>query len=133
MGAWGHTTFENDAACDWIVELENSENPREFLKDSLTLDELNEDYLDADVACFALAACETIAALNGRPGEDLPDELLDWIEEHKSLNVADLRIDCREIISRIVAPNSELKELWAENDEWYAEWKLSLRDLRKRI
>lgn len=133
MGAWGVETFENDTACDWIEELRNADDPREFLADSLTLDDQNEDYLDADVACFALAACETVAALNGRPGDDLPDELLEWVAAHESLDVADLRPDCRAIIARVMADNSELKSLWAENKADYPQWRQSVRALRKRV
>jgi hypothetical protein len=68
MGTWGVRAFENDTACDWAYGLEGTEDLTHV---EAALDQVlaaGEEYLDADVACDALAACEVLARLQGRPG-----------------------------------------------------------------
>ena len=37
------------------------------------------------------------------------------------------------LIDRVLASQSELNELWEENDEEYPEWKAGVLELRKRL
>ncbi|GAA3354523.1 hypothetical protein GCM10020366_11480 [Saccharopolyspora gregorii] len=60
MAAWGTKTFEEDTANDWIQELIDSDEPREFLVDSLSTDS---GYVEADQGSTILAAGETLIAL----------------------------------------------------------------------
>jgi hypothetical protein len=78
MGAWGKGPFQNDMALDWVYELE--EKGRACLVD--TFDEcarFADEYVDADLASYVLAAAEVVAAQLGRPRLDLPEEVRTWV------------------------------------------------------
>ncbi len=124
MGAWSEETFGNDTACDWAGDF--LETPGLEIV-SRTLDEvLNEnDYLDSDVACEALAACEVIARLKGNWGlrDAYSEELDEWIEKNSQTIPPELITKADKAIARIVDKDSELMELWDEggrNDTWHA-------------
>ena len=57
MGAWSEETFGNDTACDWIYGfLEEPGMAKVNQNLEVVLGE--DDYVDSDAACEALAACE---------------------------------------------------------------------------
>jgi hypothetical protein len=64
MGAWRVLALDND----WAYGLDDVEN---LSLVELALDQVvdvGDDYLDQDIACNALAACEVLARLRGEPG-----------------------------------------------------------------
>jgi hypothetical protein len=69
LGAWGTRNFENDAALDWAGDFAG--------RQELRLLPLAFERRSADPDA-ALAAAEVVAALHGRPAEDLPSSLTDW-------------------------------------------------------
>lgn len=120
MGAWGHNTFENDAALDWVIGLADNQELA-FLRDSL------EDGIDEDV----LAAAEVIAALRGRPGEGLPEDVTEWVSLHPFEVPDDLLAAARDAVTK-VRNDSELQELWEEST-WLQSWHESVDDLLRRL
>ena len=74
MGAWGIGHFDNDEAGDWVWELEEAKS---LAPVASAFDEVDAslDYLDAGIGCIALAAAETVAAVIGKPAEDLPESV----------------------------------------------------------
>jgi hypothetical protein len=120
MGSWGHGTFDNDTAMDWVVQLTVAKNAS-FLRESL------DDGVDED----ALAAAEVVAALRGRPVEDLPDDVSEWIRLHPVTVTDDLLRAARDAVAR-VKDDSELKELWEEST-WLESWYEAVDDLLRRL
>lgn len=134
MGAWGVGTFDNDTACDWASELEPQSDHR-FLAATLSkVLEVEDEYLDSDVACEGLAAAEVIARLGGRWGtRDTYTEAVDrWVQNHPAEPPLQLRKQAVAVIERILAEPSELLELWSESDE-FETWKSTLADLQERL
>lgn len=133
MGAWGTGHFENDTACDWAYELEGSNDLGVIER---TIDAVFEDtYVDADVGSEALAAIEAIARLRGNWGErDSYTESMDkWVEAHRSLQIPPLLLEkSKSALERIMGPNSELEELWAESD-LHSEWRNTVSELGERF
>ncbi len=132
MGAWGAGSFENDTACDWVWDLEET--------DDLSLVEAALErvlaagtaYLEAPDAEEALAACEVVARLQGNTGDDA-EPVDEWVSSHRQLKVAPaLAEKSLAAIGRIEGLESELAELW-EQSESFAEWKASIADLKARI
>ncbi len=75
MGTWGAKSFENDDAMDWIAVIEEASDT-EPMKDALAaVLEAEGEYLEAPDCSNAMAAAEVIAALNGAPSPDLPEEV----------------------------------------------------------
>ena len=75
MGAWGIGHFDNDAAGDWMLELEDAGSLAPVV-DAFDEVDASLDYLDADIGSIALAAAETVAAMIGKPAKDLPNPQL---------------------------------------------------------
>jgi Domain of unknown function (DUF4259) len=133
MGTWAADAFGNDTACDWSYGLEKVKDlslVRQALNAVLSA---SDEYLESDVACEGLAACETIARLKGNWGLRNPyTEAVDqWV---KALPMAPSAKDAQAavaVIERILTPPSELLELWDEGDA--TEWRAAVDDLRQRV
>jgi hypothetical protein len=133
MGAWGELAFDNDTACDWAHELEGVED-LSLIQSALAEVEAAEDpYLDQNAACNALAACEVLARLNGQPGyNNAYTEVVDrWVAAHPIRPSDALLGRAEAAINRVLADQSELRELWREDGE--AGWLDSVEDLRRRL
>lgn len=133
MGAWGSDTFENDTACDWSAALEESDSLSAIEEAMAAIEGVGGKYLDADLACEALAACDAIARLLGHYGQkDAYTEGLDqWIQAHPLLPTPELVGRALSTLDRIVGEKSELAELWDENPD--EAWRASVERLRKRL
>lgn len=133
MGTWSEDTFGNDTACDWVYDLEEVDDLSLVHQ---TLDAVlnsDEEYLDADAACEGLAACEVIARLKGNWGlKNSYSEALDnWVTKHQTEPPEELVEMSLNVIDRVLAPQSELLELWEEGDA--SEWLAAVADLRERV
>lgn len=129
MGAWGHGSFENDDASDWVYELEESGN--EAIDQALSsVADGAPDYIEEPDAAMALAAAETVAALRGRPAADLPDEVRQWVKGKPAPD--DARVAKAKSAVAAILNESEMKELWHETDD-YSAWEDSVRDLQSRL
>lgn len=134
MGTWSHESFGNDTANDWAYELEDATD-FSVIETALqvALDEGNE-YLDADLAMEAIAAVEVIAKRLGKGTQsDVYTEKVDqWLETISEQPSDDLLSLAKRVLERIVADDSELKELWLEPDE-YELWLGSIQQLKDAL
>ncbi len=131
MGAWGVGSFENDRACDWAYDLEETDD-LSLVEDALERVLIaGADYLDVHDAEEALAASEVIARLQGNFGEysELVD---DWVNANKLAVPSELARKSHAAIDRIAGAQSELAELWEESES-FDEWKESVAELKSRI
>ena len=149
MGAWGAGSFENDWAQDWLGDLCQSggasavrialakvvENGGTKYSAPSLLERLrgrsrHTDWLEARIAAKALAAAEVVAAWQGWPTENLPDNLVAWLQQNKSSFSSDMVPLARQAVS-IVKTNSELKDLWEEGD--VSQWISVVKNLEQRL
>ncbi len=133
MGAWGSGAFENDTACDWTEELTDSGVADLSLVERTlsSAQEVDDDELDADLACEAIAACEVVARLQGRgarAGAHLA-ELDAWIKSKPVKPSLALIRQAANVLDRVVANSSELAVQWEDSGAWLS----SVQDLRKRV
>ncbi len=133
MGAWGHLAFDNDDANDWAYALEETDDLT-LVESAFAEVESADHYLEAPEASHALAACEVLARLNGKPGyENAYTEKVDtWVAAHPIELAPGLIARANAAIDRVLGENSELKELWAESDE-SGQWLACVEDLRQRL
>ena len=126
MGAWGPGGFENDTALDFAGTLTSVEGIADVFA-QLPDDPVAE--IEADLAETIIAAAECVAAMMGRPGGDLPDEVAKKVS---GLGEAgpDLVEAAREAVSRVLA-GSELVDLWAEDDA--EPWNIEITSLIDRL
>lgn len=126
MAFWGPKTFEDDTALDWISELTDSDDPRNFLIDSVTT---KSSELDLEQCATILAAAETIVAVLDEPRAGLPDELLDWVDENDCDDISDLPSTALKSVKRVLGSGSELREAWEDGDG-YDDWRSEVEGLR---
>ena len=131
MGAWGHNTFDNDDAADWIADLENSTDMSTILEALNRVTDDAEDYLEAPECSNAVAAAEVVAALNGNASPDLPDSVREWVHGKPAADDA-LNARAHQAVDAVLA-KSELKELWEVNTEDYPDWVACLNGIKARI
>ncbi|MBK9452907.1 MAG: DUF4259 domain-containing protein [Bacteroidetes bacterium] len=133
MGAWDYGFFDNDAALDCVDALEDSENPKAFFKRAFS-DALKSTYLDQDDAhAVTVSAVYIDFLLNGTHyGED-HENLLSFANAHPKLKVDDLRGEAVKALQKVIGPDSELQQLWAENKDDFPSWKRTIEDLIARL
>ena len=130
MGAWGHGSFDNDTAMDWAWDLEASTDLTAINEALERVTQHVEEYLEAPDCDEAIAAAEVVAALQGKPAEDLPGNVIQWLNG-KPRPDEELIEKCRTAIQTILA-GSELKELWQETDDFDI-WSAGVNDLLARL
>jgi len=133
MGTWGIGSFENDDAADFMIDLLDSGDlslVREVLDNVLT----STEYVEAPDATLAIVAAEIVAAARGRPTPAATQEegLADWLARIRPTIDADLAARARDALTRILADNSELRELWEETDDLH-DWQAVMAELRGHL
>lgn len=134
MGAWGYLPFDSDATNDWAYGLDDVDDLSLVETAFDELEEVGDEYLDADFAENALGACEVLARLQGRPGytNAYTEKVDQWVAAHEIQPPASLVKRAVAAIDRILAEQSELRELWEESEDVEA-WRKALEDLRHRV
>ena len=129
MGTWAEGSFGNDEAGDWVMELR--ENPTyEFIRETMQASMDIPD--DASVNAPAVAAAEVLCILEGKIPADYEEvshnlePAIAILRQQKMPNdLKHLAIKCLDMI----ALDSELKELWEDNEEWTTE----INNLKSRL
>ena len=129
MAAWGTKTFEEDTANDWIQELIDSEDAREFLSESLSIDP---GYIEADQAAIVLAASETLIALLDEPRIGVPGALVDWVGDNECDDVSDLPEVALPALAKVLGKESELREIWSDSEDFDG-WLENIESMREVI
>ncbi len=124
MGTWGAGAFENDAALDFVPEIETAQD----LAEALTI-RTPDQPIDADTACRIVVVGECVAAMRGHPCDDLPDALAERLATFGKPSKS-LFHHARDHLSAVMI-RSELMELWAESDP--SPFNLAMHDLLERL
>jgi hypothetical protein len=133
MGAWGELAFDNDTANDWAYGLDEVDDLSLVESALVELEDVGDEYLDQDIACNALAACEVLARLLGNFGyrNAYTEKVDNWVAAHPTKPELGLLIRARGAIQRVLGEESELRQLWEEADG--DSWRKTVEDLRQRL
>jgi hypothetical protein len=134
MGAWDHTAFGNDDACDWGSDLRSCED-LSFVEETLdTVIDTGKEYLEAPESSQAIAAAEVVARLQGRFSirNAYTESVDEWVAAHPLSVPTVLAQKTHAALDRILTRPSELLELWEESDELES-WKDTIKELKNRI
>ncbi|MFI2237671.1 DUF4259 domain-containing protein [Streptomyces chrestomyceticus] len=123
MGTWGMGLFDNDGALDLLDDLAAMPEDRRLgaLRGVLSSAAAERDYLEAPEGQMAVAAAALIAAARAdgtAPADPVYAPDLTVPEPPRKLAVLAVHA-----LDRVLAPDSELAELWDESDggrEWLA-------------
>lgn len=135
MGAWGHGPFEDDAALDFVREIEEAENPKEIIIEALD-NAAGVAYLEADEANATIVSAAYIDnSINGTKYTTLemsePYEVDNFSTRFPDLDLSDLKSKAVAALKVVIAEGSELKELWEESQE--PAWLNGIEEMIKRL
>lgn len=131
MGSWGEKAFQNDAALDWLAELEGAGVARLRQALSQVANTAEGDYIDVDDGAAAIAAAEIVAAALGHGRDRVTLKVCVWLDSNQTGVVADDSVLANRAVRRVLAPSSELPSLWDEGGE--NGWRLDVQELLRRL
>lgn len=137
MGAWGYGYFEDDAAFDFMAEVEESGNPKGVLRrafDTAT----DSDYVESDEGSAVIVAAAYVdRQLNGTrfssADQQEPLSVDTFPDRNPEQDFSDLRERAVQALAKVLEDDSELNELWAENEEDYPAWRQGVEQLLHRL
>ena len=137
MGAWDYGIFDDDTAYDFTDEIKS--DAREFFKSSFE-NAINTEYLEYDEChMVTVSAAYLDNFLNGTTyrtdseGEKDESNVNNFKELQKGLKLDDLTGLAIKALEKVIGEQSELNELWSENEELYPKWKGNLNELIDRL
>ncbi len=135
MGAWGHGPFEDDAALDFVRDIEEAKNPKKIITEALD-HAVESDYLETDEANAAIVSAAYIdSAVNGTkyttPEMGEPYEVDTFPTRFPDLDLSDLKSKAVAALEKVIGEGSELKELWEEGGE--SEWQQGIEEMIRRL
>lgn len=134
MGAWGPGIFDDDAAYDFVEILQDTDDPIEVFTTAFET-AINTDYLDYDDAHAVTVSAAYIDAVLNNTNYQSEDEaaLQAFKEANKDLPIQPLKLLAVQALQRALSNDSELHELWQENEELYSQWKQNIQSLISRL
>lgn len=132
MNAWNSGSFDNDSARDFMVEvIQDGEFAlREAFEVVLDPDM---DYVEVEEGARAIAAAEILTAvLTGDTLKITDAGLRLWVQNAEKTGLGDLRALAAEALNRVLAPDSELPELWEDTADSGA-WLSDVQRLRSNL
>lgn len=133
MGAWNYGVFDDDTAYDALDDLkESNEIVTDMEKYFDTV--IGAEYVDYEDALYALVSAAIIdSVLNETKYRCDDEDYFEWIKTLKPFDFAPLKQKAKTAIDAALSDNSELKELWLENEELYSVWQEDKISIRERL
>ena len=137
MGAWGHGYFEDDSALDFVAEVESHSDPKNLFRESLET-AIDSEYLDYSDATAVIVACayidrQILGTPFSSPEQEEPMGVDTFSERNPGIDLSDLRQMAVNALKKVIGENSELNELWEENEEEYPLWKAGIEEMIGRL
>ncbi|WP_019584738.1 DUF4259 domain-containing protein [Deinococcus apachensis] len=128
MNLWGTGPFENEVGAAFAGEVVQDGAFALAEAFDVALDP-DTEFLAAEEGHRTLAAAEVLAAvLTGETAGITDAALRAWIAEADPDALQPLRETAREAVGRVLAPDSELPDLWAESEDGEA-WRADVQRL----
>ncbi len=133
MGAWNYGVFDDDTAYDALDDLKAAEDIVKNMEEYFDI-VIESEYVEYDDAHYALVSATIIDSILNKTEHRCDDEeYSQWIQTWTNLDVSSLKSKAIKAINAILSENSELKELWEENDSLYESWKEEKLLIQKRL
>ncbi|HEX3976021.1 MAG TPA: DUF4259 domain-containing protein [Solirubrobacteraceae bacterium] len=131
MGSWGVASFENDAAADWFLLVEEAVDPGAVMASAIDQAVSAAEHLEDDVSCEAIAAAELCACCAGHPPDRLPDNVDGWVKDNPHGPHADEVEVAVQAVTR-VREESELRDRWESTGDG-SQWLTEVNELLSRL
>jgi hypothetical protein len=129
MSTWSYYNFDNDPAADFSTKFRDTHSLG-LLTEALA-DISSAQTIEAEAGQEALAAAEIVAALLGKPGRDLPLDLLPITVQLTPEETTTYRALAREAV-QAVAKRSALQAHWSQGDN-AKDWQQLQKELLARL
>jgi hypothetical protein len=133
MSSWGHRTFEDDIALDWLEDLYESE-PLAFFRHCLDLSDQRELSFLACVGVVCTA--EMIHAILGEPRSGMPEAGRVWVGEQDGIEATLVGLVPMAITSldRVLDQTSEMSVRWLDaGQSHYGTWADEVAALKAQL
>lgn len=124
-------SFENDAAAEWFLRVEEAPDPGAVMATAIDDVLSAAEEPDLTVSCEAIAAAELLACCAGQLPARLPDNVKGWVQENDHGPHADEVASAVHAVDR-VRDESELRDSWEPDDD-YPQWLADVDDLLSRL
>jgi Domain of unknown function (DUF4259) len=131
VGSWGVASFENDAAGDWFLLVEEAPDPGAVMASAIDDVVSAAEFLEVGACCEAVAAAEPCACCAGQLPDRLPDDVDGWVQANTHGPHADEVEVAVRAVTR-VREASELRDLW-EDSEHFSQWLAEADHLLSRL
>jgi hypothetical protein len=137
MGTWGTGYFEDDAALDFMTGIEQSSDPKRMLVKAFD-SAIKSDYLESDEGSAVIVAATYVdRQVNGTKftaeSDGAPLDVDTFPDRHPDQNFIDLKAKAVAALARILGDNSEINEVWIENEDEYPAWRQGIQHLIGRL
>jgi hypothetical protein len=137
MGAWGFGYFEDDTALDFMNYLEESDNHVQVIIDAFE-SAIASDELDYEEGCAAIVAAAYVdRQINGTKfttSDQVETLAVDTFpERYPKLEFSDLKEEAVQALNKLLTDDSELNQLWQENEDDYPSWRQGITQLIDRL
>lgn len=128
MGALGMGVFDDDTSCDIIEDAIGDETTiQAMVERSTSIDE--SEYLEYDDCHQIIVSAAMVdSLLNGASHCKLEGAGI-WLSRQDPNSIAESKMKLVSLLKRVIGPNSELNELWEENEDDYPEWKGNIQGI----
>lgn len=128
MGAWGMGVFDDDTSCE-IIEDAIDEGTSIDVLISKALESSSSDYIEyTECHEIIVAGAMANALVNGAVYEGVED-LSSWLESQNKEMATPHKNNLVSALNRVLEENSELNELWSENEDDYPTWKGNIESI----
>jgi hypothetical protein len=131
MDSWGVASFENEAAAEWFLVVEEAPDPGAVMAEAIDEALGAPDELGVDACSEAIAAAELCACCAGQSPAALPDRVQAWAQANRHAPHSDEIALAADAVSR-VRDESALRDLWEDAGD-YRRWAAELDDLLARL
>jgi len=131
MGAWGMGVFDDDTSCDLLYEAMETD-ALSFIKKAQN--HKDAEYLEYDECHEVIVAASIMDyILNGTKYNHNTEGYDEWLSKQGKEGIEDLKSDISEGLRRVLSEESELNELWLENEEDYPAWKGNIESILSNL
>jgi hypothetical protein len=124
-------SFENDAAGDWFLLVEEAPDPGAVMASAIDEVLSAAEFPEVDVSREAIAAAELCACCAGQLPDRLPDNVDAWVQANPHGPHADEVELAVQAVAR-VRDESELRDLWDASED-RSRWLAEVDDLMSRL
>lgn len=129
MGTWGTGVFEDDTTCDLIYRVMGGE-AKPFIQDVVSVEINNNDYLEDWGGYDYIIAGVILDSLLHKNFHNCPVEgFEEWLEAQSPDSIIEFLPAVIRGLKHTLSENSELTEIWQDNEKDYPEWKSNVEKI----